>query len=90
MSPLKINLLLRLAVYAQPFEGLPLDQIHAWSMRDAFGYFRSHRLLADGVTHQSICDEPRPVMGTAVVSRLTEKGQRLVLALQDINPEDVP
>lgn len=89
MSPLKINLLLRLYVYAVPFEGMPLGQVHAPAMRDAFGYFRAHGLLADGVTHHSICNEPRPVMGTAAVSRLTEKGQRLVLALRAVNPEDV-
>lgn len=88
MSPLKIITLFRLYAYCVPFDDMPRGQVHAPAMLDAFAFFAKNGLLADGVTHTSVLDEPRPIMGSEVVSRLTEKGQRLVRALCSIEPGD--
>lgn len=89
MSPLKTILLLRLAVYAFPFEGITPGQIHAPAMRQAFVDFHSHGLLLGGVTHAAVCHEPRPVMGSPAYSRLSAKGQRLFNLICNCQPEDV-
>lgn len=89
MSPNKIELLLRLHVYCQPFHGLPAGQIHSRDMISNFDYFRAHGLLADGVTHTSVLNTPQFVAGMEVANLLTGKGRRLVKALCAIEPEDV-
>lgn len=89
MSPLKINLLLRLAVYVHPFEDMAPRRVHAPAMLQAFRDFAEQGLLVEGVTHMSVATEPRPVVGSEWVQRLSAKGERLRRALESIEPEDV-
>lgn len=86
MSPLKINTLLCMKALPRPFANMPDRQARAPAMVEAFRYFEQHGLLADDVDHAT-------VLAAQSMSRpefLSEKGQRLVAALCDIQPEDVP
>ena len=50
MSPLKITMLMRLYCRAKPFDDMPVEQVNAPVMHEAFAFFRRHDLLAVGVS----------------------------------------
>lgn len=80
MSPLKIIMLLRLHVYAQPFSDMPPEQVNAPAMLYAFDYFREHGLLAECTTWLSVKH------GHVSHPFLSFKGEELVERLREVEP----
>ena len=80
MSPLKIIMLMRLHCRAIPFDDMPIEQVNAPAMQEAFGFFRDHDLLAFGVTWVSVKYQR---VGHPYLSL---KGQQLVERLCEVEP----
>lgn len=80
MSPLQITMLMRLHAYAEPFADMPLEQVNAPAMQEAFAFFRQHGLLADMTTWVTVKHRrfSRP--------HLSLKGQQLVERLCEVKP----
>lgn len=80
MSPLKIMMLLRLHVRANPFVDMPLEQVNAPAMEEAFEYFEANGLLAAGVNWFTVS------LGRVSHPFLSSKGLQLVDRLREVQP----
>ncbi len=80
MSPLQITMLLRLYVRPEPFSDMPVEQVNAPAMQQAFAFFREHGLLNEQVTWVSVKH------GRVGYPFLTLKGKELVQRLCEVKP----
>ena len=80
MSPLKINMLMRLYSRAKPFDDMPMEQIDAPAMQEAFGFFHRHDLLAAGVSWVSV------KYGRIAHPFLSPCGHQLIERLCEVEP----
>lgn len=80
MSPLKIQMLLRLHCYVFPFEGYLPEQIYAPAMREAFDWFITQDLIRHDVTIESAR------IGRNTAESLTGKGLALVGRICAVEP----
>lgn len=80
MSPLQIEAVLRLYCRANPFAGMPLEQVRAPAMREAYQGFVRDGLLAEGVDYHSV------YFGIAPFPFLSERGVDLVHRLCEVAP----
>lgn len=80
MSPLQIIMLMRLYARAEPFADMPLEQVDAPAMQDAFAFFRAHGLLGEYITWVSVKHKR---FGHPFLS---PKGRELVERLCEVQP----
>jgi hypothetical protein len=73
-------MLMRLHSRAYPFDDMPLEQVNAPAMRDAFAFFRKHDLLDEVATWETVKN------GSVEQPFLSPKGIQLVERLCEVEP----